>query len=191
MVYDPKKHHRQSRRLKGFVYASSGVYFITICTRNRSYLFGEISNSEMHLNKFGHIVKEEWLRSAEIRHEIELDAFIIMPNHFHSIVWITNENNIIVRATGRSPLHTGALPQHTNTSAQQNHRPKGPKPRSLGSLVGGFKSICKTRINQIRQTPGAPVWQRNYHDHIIRNEKDYDRIRKYIISNPARWEDDR
>ncbi len=175
MPYDPARHHRRSIRLKGYDYTQPGAYFITICTHDRACLFGEVVEGQMRLNDLGQVVKEEWFRSAEIRKEIRLfaDEFVVMPNHIHGIVWIVEHGNVgIVGAHGRAP------PQHLPL-----HR----APRSLGSFVAGFKSATTRRINEIRQTPRAPVWQRNYYEHIIRNEDALHRIRQYIAANPLRW----
>jgi Transposase and inactivated derivatives len=172
MKYDPEKHHRHSIRLKEYDYTQVGAYFVTICTWGRECLFGEIVDGEMRLNECGHIVTNEWARSCEIRQEIELDEWIIMPNHVHGIVIITN-----VGAHGRAPL------QHDNTVL---HR----KPRSLSSFIAGFKSSATKRINETRGLPGVPVWQRNYYEHVIRNEESLNEIRQYIAENPMRWAED-
>ncbi len=166
-------------RLRGWDYTQPGAYFVTICTHERVHLFGEIVDGDMRLNAFGEIVWEEWFRSAEIRAEIELfpDEFVVMPNHIHGIVWIveTDDGNgyrdDTVGAHGRAPLH----------------RP----PRSLGSFIAGFKSAVTKRINALRGTPGARVWQRNYWEHIICNERALNAIRRYIAENPPRWHLDR
>ncbi|MBK7982502.1 MAG: transposase [Candidatus Competibacteraceae bacterium] len=172
---------RRSLRLRDYDYTQAGAYFLTICTHQRSSWFGHIENDAMVLNEFGEIVREEWLLSGDIRAEIELGDYVIMPNHLHGIVWIVaNEDQGIkatdlVGATGRSPLPASAP------------IPTGPPPKSIGAFVAGFKSAATKRINQIRQTPAAPVWQRNYYEHVIRNEADYQRIAEYIDQNPQRW----
>ncbi len=175
MSYDPEKHFRRSIRLKGYDYSRPGMYFVTLCTQNRECLFGEIVNSEMQLNEFGKIVDEEWRRSPEIRNEIELDEYSVMPNHVHGIITIIGSTN--VGAFGERPLNVDPNPPRL-------------KPKSLGSLITGFESSVTRRINQIRKTPGAKVWQRNYHDHIIRNEKELNIIRAYIRNNPKNWHKD-
>ena len=180
MIYPSEKYRRKSIRLKGYDYSAPGGYFVTICTYKHECLFGDIVNEKMVLNGLGKIVMEEWCRSESIRAEIRLDSFIVMPNHFHGIVWIVEthghkDGDDIVEAIGRSPLQ----------------RPNGPRPRSLSSMIAGFKSVCKIRINQIRNTPGEPVWQRGYYDHIIRNEEALNRIREYIQFNPQKWNLDR
>ena len=172
MNSNPAEHHRKFLRMKGYDYAQAGGYFVTIVTQGRECLFGEIVGGEMRLNPFGKIVNEEWLRSAEIRREIELDAFVVMPNHIHGIVFIHNNT---IGATGRSPLPI------------QNRYPHGPSPKSLSSFVAGFKSSVTKRINLLDGAPGAPVWQRNYYEHIIRDQTDYERIFNYIITNPSNW----
>ncbi|MFN6232558.1 MAG: transposase [Dolichospermum sp.] len=192
MTYNPDIHKRQSIRLKGYDYSQSGLYFITICCYQRECLFGNIMNSQIILNNFGQLIKEEWLKSAEIRKEIEFDDFVIMPNHFHGIVIINQEINSDfmkndvdfqdnnVGANGRSPL------QQIKSS-----RPKiSMKPKSISSLIAGFKSATTKKINIIRNTPQNPVWQRNYYDHIIRNDESLARIREYVQNNPLSWEND-
>ncbi|GGA26730.1 transposase [Okeania sp. KiyG1] len=188
MSYDPNKHHRRSLRLRGYDYSQAGAYFLTICTYNRQTLFGEILDGKMQLNQLGEVVAEEWERSAQIRQEIELDYSVIMPNHLHGIVVINNVGaNNPVGANGRSPLHDHFVSRHQT--------PLRMKPRSISSLMAGFKSAVTKRINQIRYhgeqlATSAPVWQRNYYEHIIRNETSLNQLRQYIIENPLKWEID-
>jgi putative transposase len=165
--------HRGTLRLPDYDYTSAGGYHITLVTHERSCLFGEIPVDQMSLNSFGDIAREEWLRTPAIRPEIILDEFVIMPNHIHGIIFITES----VGAHGRAPLRS---------ANQILFRPPG----SLGSFVAGFKSITTKRINILRATPGMPVWQRNYYEHIIRDEQDLNRIREYINNNPLQWETD-
>ena len=164
---------RKSTRLPEYDYGQTGAYFLTICTYQRECLFGEIADGEMRLNACGNVVVEEWLRSSGVRVEIELDAFVVMPNHVHAIVIMHND----VGATGRSPL--GAA-----------RRPGGPAKRSLGAFIAGFKSSVTSRINQLRSTQGARIWQRNYYEHVVRSPAEHDRIRRYIADNPRAWPDD-
>ena len=190
MKYNPDIHHRRSIRLKGYDYSQGGVYFVTICTHNRECIFGKIVDNEMTLNDYGKIVYEEWFLSTKIRNEIRLyeNEFVIMPNHIHGIVWVIYDDN--VGATGRSPLQ-----KHDRSPQQKNHlpyydNPHGPKNKSLSSFIAGYKSSVTKKINQIRQTPCTPVWQRNYYEHIIRNEIELNKIREYILNNPMNWETD-
>jgi len=181
MNHDPTRHHRRSIRLPAYDYAQAGAYFVTMVTHQRQCLFGEIVGGQMRLAAYGQVVSEQWLRSALVRGEIELDAFIVMPNHIHGIVIICAQP-MGVGAHGRAPQH-GRAPLPSSSP----YRP----PRSLGSLVAGFKSAATKRINQIRGTLGVPVWQRNYYERVIRNDEELSRIRQYIADNPAHWEEDR
>jgi REP element-mobilizing transposase RayT len=182
-------HHRRSIRLPGYDYSAAGAYFITICTHDRECLFGQIVNGEMRLNALGEIVRAEWEKSAIIRAGIELGPYVIMPNHFHGVV-------VIVDCGRGDPLRgqagrcRGVRPDAPTDGPTGNTRPTGPKPKSIGAFIAGFKSAATLRINQIRATPGAPVWQRNYYEHIIRDDASYETIAAYILNNPAQWEQD-
>jgi REP element-mobilizing transposase RayT len=124
----------------------------------------------MVLNDTGKIVADEWMKTGEIRDEIELDEWVVMPNHFHGIVMIRR---------GDRPVAPTPMPL------------PGPRPKSIGSLMSGFKSAVTKRINEIPKTLGKKIWQRNYYEHIIRNENELNRIREYIQNNPVKWEFDR
>ena len=184
-------HQRRSIRLPNFDYSSQGAYYITLVTWNRDNLFGEIVEGEMRLSDWGIILGEEWEKTATIRPEIELDAYQIMPNHFHAIIVIRN-----VRADGCPPVPSGAHDAGAHGVAADGVGAHGGaprpilerKPRSLGSCIAGIKSITTKRINLLRQTPGTPVWQRNYYEHIIRNQEEWQRIRAYIQANPNNWQ---
>ena len=187
--YDPERRRRRSMRLEGYDYSQVGAYFLTICTVDRGILFGKVVNHQMMLNEAGRIVADEWLKSARIRAEIELDAWVVMPNHIHGILTITDvggECNRRSRTDQRS-LTTGVgVPDR----GDRRVAPTGPGPRSVGAIVAGFKSASARRINAFRGTPGASVWQRNYYEHVIRYEAVLNRIRQYIAENPARWAED-
>ncbi|MHB0924866.1 MAG: transposase [Bellilinea sp.] len=177
MPTDPAvPHHRRSIRLPGYDYAQEGAYFITLCTHNREHLFGEIVNGEMVLNDLGKIVHDEWNHTSIIRPTIELGEFVVMPNHFHGIILIVDGRGTAHRAP------TGDIPTYEQFGK--------PVAGSIPTVVRGFKSAATKRINIFRNTPGAPVWQRNYYEHIIRNEKSYFEIAQYIFDNPAHWETD-
>jgi REP element-mobilizing transposase RayT len=178
MKYDPEKHNRRSIRLKNYDYSKSGAYFITICTKNRQCLFGEIVNGEMILNDGGKIVEKCWIDIPEHFPNAILDEFIIMPNHIHGII-ILNELDFD-NVGANMVLDAGA----NNYSPPQNDRPHGTT-RTIGSIIRGFKiGVTKWfRQNSNIKT----VWQRNYYDHIIRNEIELIKIRKYIINNPKNW----
>jgi len=163
---------RRSIRLQGYDYSRGGAYFVTVCAQDRECLFGEIADRQMVLNDAGKIVADEWMKIAEIRNEIELGKWVVMPNHFHGILVINDS----VGAIHESPL------QMTVTQRRNMALPK---------LIGRFKMLSSKRINETRNTPGAKLWQRNYYEHIIRNDDELNRIREYIINNPAQWEMDR
>jgi REP element-mobilizing transposase RayT len=168
------------------------LYFVTICTHQRRHLFGQIREGLMALNPLGRIVADEWRRSQEIRDEIWIDTFVVMPDHMHGIVWMEPDVHDEVEAPSQ-PLQHAAPDAGDRIVAGGGscggdepvglHRP----PRSLGSFVAGFKSAATLRINRSRGTPGAPVWQRNYHDRIIRSMRHLRAARRYIRDNPARW----
>jgi putative transposase len=172
------KNHRRSIRLKGYDYTQAGAYFVTICTKDRACLFGDVADGVMRLNQMGHIVRQCWLAIPNHVPHVLLDEFVVMPNHVHGILVIMPTHD--VGATHASPL------QNDDTST----RPRGPQPRSVASIVGSFKSAAAKRINEHRGTPGAPIWQRNYYEHIIRDDESLNLIRNYIADNPLRWQID-
>jgi putative transposase len=184
MPYDPAIHHRRSIRLRGYDYAQAGAYFVTLVTQGRECLFGEIVEGVMRLNDAGEIARAEWEKSAEIRREIELDAFVVMPNHIHGIVVIVEPGT--GGADGRPPLPDMVAPE----DGGRGRPPLPRKQKSLGAFIAGFKSAATKRINEVRVLPGVPVWQRNYCEHVVRNETDLTRIRAYIANNPLAWASD-
>jgi len=173
MKYNPSIHHRKSIRIKGYDYASEGAYYVTICSHKRECIFGEVVEEEMRLNDTGEIVREEWLRTPVIRREVELDAFIVMPNHLHGIIIIKDHPVGPHRhaaethryAPKEPPTEIALVRTHGRASLRR-------KPNSLGSIIAGFKSAATNRINVLRKTPRSPVWQPKFHDHIIRNEEE-------------------
>jgi len=190
MKYNPQIHHRRSIRLQGYDYSQNGAYFITLCTHNRECLFGQIQNGQMILNEYGKMVEQCWNNLSNHYDNIELDAYVIMPNHFHGIILITdNVDNVDnVRAIRELPIHE--LPIHELPRQQQKQRQQQRRKMLLPKIVGRFKMNSAKQINQMRNTPGISVWQRNYYEHIIRDEKSLENIRNYIINNPAKWQDD-
>ena len=185
MRYDTYGLNRRSIRLPGYDYASGGSYYITIRAHNRECLFGEVVDGKMRLNEYGEIVRDEWERSGEIRHGLVVDAHVIMPNHLHGIVTIVEERN--VGAHSCAPLPNDApLPNNAPLHANLPRRP----PRSIASFVAQFKATATRRINGLRDTQGARLWQRNYYEHVVRDEDDFYRIQAYIEDNPGRWAED-
>ncbi|MDP4201770.1 MAG: transposase [Bacteroidota bacterium] len=192
------KYRIDSHRRPGWDYAADGIYFITLVTQHRIHHLGEIVMTETHgcaslpamqLSDFGRIVKTEWMESFEMRSELFLDEYVIMPNHIHAIIVLDKTNiDSTVETHGRASLQ-----QQQSTGFIR-------RPRSVSSFIGGFKSRVNTKINNhidIHQ-PDSPKFDRhdhffqpNYHDHIIRNEQSYQRIKNYIIDNPLNWDADK
>jgi putative transposase len=165
MKFDPKIHHRRSIRLQGYDYSQSGAYYVTIVAHGRECVFGEIINGEMILNEFGEIVQRAWFDLPKHYPHIELGAFCIMPNHVHAVI-------ILIDAVGAG-LRPAPTVRHP-----------------LSEIVRAFKSFSARRINELRKTQGIPVWQRNYYEHIIRNDEEHNRIHLYIESNIDNWSTD-
>lgn len=180
------KPNRQSIRLRGYDYSAEGAYFITIVCKDRLPWFGDIVNGEMQLSEAGKIVKEEWLRGAELRSEIMLDVFVVMPNHFHGIVVIGEP---LIPLTGRGvPWHAQDetdLPRHESGLPRQTPTGMGSKPKTIGTIIRMFKQACTKRIRE--NVSAEFVWQRNFHDRIIRNQEELQKIQDYIQNNPSLW----
>ncbi|WP_107788026.1 transposase [Nitrosomonas ureae] len=174
MTYNPTIHRRKSIRLQGYDYSQAGAYFITICTHDRMPLFGEIVDGVMVLNTAGQIVEKCWGAIPEHFPQVTLDEFVIMPNHVHGIITIGTN----VGANDYLPLPSNETPRPLQHGTS----------RTIGSMVRGFK-IGITRWFRAN-TDIHTVWQRNYYEHIIRNEDAYLKIAEYIQTNPQRWETD-
>jgi len=180
--FDPQKHHRRSIRLQGYDYASAGAYYVTIVAWHRECLFGEVLNKEMMLSKFGLVAKQQWEKLPKRFPNIELGAYMIMPNHMHGIIVITDD-----RGTAGSLNDLDGKSSRRAPTQEQFQKPvKG----SIPTMIRSYKSAVSYRINLMRGTDGVPVWQRNYYEHIIRNETDLQNKTGYIESNPLLWDDD-
>jgi REP element-mobilizing transposase RayT len=218
MKYNPKKHHRRSIRLQNYDYSSEGAYFVTMCTQNRECLFGEIVNGEMVLNEYGKIVEQCWFNLPNHYDNIKLDAYVIMPDHFHGIIFITDSVETVDSVDSVGAIHE--LPRHElpqrespqrespqRESPQRESPQRESQPESLESpqqelsrqqqrrkmllpkIIGRFKMNSAKQINLIRNTPGVSVWQRDYYEHIIRDVESLENIRNYIVQNPSKWND--
>ncbi|MCL4562678.1 MAG: transposase [Chloroflexi bacterium] len=174
------QHNRRSIRLEGYDYSQAGAYFVTLVTQDRELTFGAIKNDEMILNPMGELAAILW-QTLPRRFPISLDECILMPNHFHGIIVIHDTRKGEAFGDQASPDILAHLP---NASPLPPH---GTQPGSLGAIIQNFKSVTARRINALRNTPGAPVWQRNYYEHILRDEDDLARVRRYIAENPLRW----
>jgi REP element-mobilizing transposase RayT len=168
------QHQCASTRLRAFDYTSSGAHFVTICSAQKIALFGDVLEGETVLNELGNMVLETWNAIPDHFPNVTLDEFVVMPNHVHSIVQIHRPT---VWAQHAAPIH-GASPR---LNVERG---------SLGAIVRAFKSAVTKRINEARGTPDVPVWQRNDHDRIIRDDRELEARRAYITNNPLEWRTD-
>ncbi|MDA3905825.1 MAG: hypothetical protein PF484_07100 [Bacteroidales bacterium] len=170
------KYRISSARLQNWDYGWNAAYFVTICTHNREYILGEIDNGKMILSEIGKIAQQYWNEIPAHFPFVELDSFVVMPNHVHGIIIINKTDNVIVETQ--------------NFASRQSDHPKnkfGPQSQNLASIIRGYKSGVKkyATINKIDFT-----WQPRFYDHIIRNDKSYHNIANYIINNPLNWKGD-
>ena len=163
----PDKKLRHSIRLKHYDYSQAGAYFVTICTKDKSHLFGEIVEGLMSLNRFGEIVKTCWGDLPKHYPQMQSDVFVVMPNHVHGI-------NVLVDL---SDIGAGLKPA-----------PTAVKRHGLSEIIRAFKTYSSRQINELRGRHGIPIWQRNYYEHVIQNENDLNEIREYIVNNPLKWD---
>lgn len=217
--YDPKRHHRRSLRLKTYDYASAGCYFITVCTQDRLCLFGDIDDIGMQLIEPGTMVAEMWEEIPSRFPHVILDAMVVMPNHVHGIIVLTAPTapewapfagapaegaapaigasarvaptNVggVTASTGAPGMRAPTRGAPTGGAAAVTGRP------TVGAVVGVFKSLTTVAYARGVEARGWPrfrgrLWQRNFYEHVIRDETSMNRIREYIAGNPARWADD-
>jgi putative transposase len=208
--YNPAIHHRRSIRLKGYDYSRPGAYFVTICVQEKDRpLFGKIIDGRMQLSHMGEIVWKCWNQLPRHYPNVRLDEFVVMPNHVHGIIWLVGPNGgggVGARDDGARD-DVGAGLQNRNIkdakparTAHEAHAGGGGiggdedfegRIYPLSEVIRGFKTFSARRINELRGIAGVPVWQRNYYEHIVRNEEALQRIREYIVNNPVKWEWDR
>lgn len=206
MSYNPKKHHRKSIRLKGYDYSQEGAYFITICCQDRACLFGKITNGEMILNEMGIIAHDEWIKTTEIRQNVKLDVFVIMPNHIHGIIVLgRGESNSPDNCESHSPILSVECNSQYKMGEFDSQNIKGEfdsplrsPSKNIGAIIRGYKSSVTKQIRMLNENGGdlpnlipITVWQCNYYEHIIRNEQSYQTISNYIINNPLKWNEDK
>jgi len=173
---------RKSIRLKGYDYSQAGWYFITICCQDSNCRFGSIENGEMMLNEYGQIAHDEWLKLVERFSNFELDVFQIMPNHMHGII-ILNDT-----------VGAGLAPARAQNDPVGDWAGASPAPTTVPDIVGAYKSLVSNGCLSIYKSKNeimGKLWQRNYYEHIIRDEKSYHKISEYIIQNPAKWSEDK
>ena len=197
MTSQPGNRRRRSIRLLGYDYTQPGAYFVTICAHERQHLFGEVVDGQMRLSSAGRVVDWYWRRLPQHFPHVRLDAHMVMPNHAHVILWIvdavgaTHSPTISGQTVNVVPTDGPDQTQRVLGNASSPLRPNGPAPGSVGAIIGNFKSVTTRRINKMNHTPGDPVWQRNFYERIVRNERALHAIRQYIADNPARWHLDR
>jgi putative transposase len=194
MAYDADKHHRSSARLKTFDYTSNAAYFITVCANVRTNTFGEIVNGEMRLNDAGKMILEEWNQLPE-RFPIQLDEFIVMPDHIHGILLFVGAGLVPALPDRRDlqnivdQLDGSDMATEWNGRATTRVAPTGNP--ILGNVIGAFKSISTNRyIRGVHEQSWMPfekrLWQRNYWDRVIRDDRELEETRKYVLENPVR-----
>jgi putative transposase len=183
MPYNPNIHRRRSIRIKGYDYSQTDAYFITVCTQRRICLFGDVEDQLMHRNEAGDMIAATWAALPQRFPTLALDAFVVMPNHIHGILVLT-EN---VSATSDPAAH-----EDMGRSSQRSNRPRGTLPGTIGRIVQAFKSISThTYIHGVEQRGWLPfpgrLWQRDYYERVIRDDTALAEMRMYIDDNPMRW----
>lgn len=187
MTFDHKSHHRKSIRLRDYDYRQAGAYFITICTQDRECLFGEIVDDDVQLNNAGRIVKTIWQEIPIHYPQVELDEFVIMPNHFHAIFNIRPSEP----GAGRKPApafdqtFVCYKPTLAPSMAVASNAP------TVGQIMRRFKSMSAIAANKSLGRSSQPLWQRNYWERVVRDEKELHGLQEYIVNNPAKWKLDK
>lgn len=176
MTIFTNKYRVESSRLKGWDYSNSAAYYVTICTKDMSKHFGEIDRGKVLFSKSGKIINEEWQATGVLRKNVILDEYIVMPNHFHAIIFIVKSDNSKLNSTSGYETTQRAVSTHPTLKAN-----------SLGSIIGQFKSKCTRRIREFNHNFN---WQSRFHERVLRNEKELTSVREYIQYNPLRWSND-
>jgi REP element-mobilizing transposase RayT len=167
---------RKPTRLPHYDYSMPGAYFITACTKSREFLF-ETNDTRL-------AIESAWNSLVDVFENIELGEFVVMPNHIHGIIWILGE--------GCYRIHPGTWKNDDNcSSGQLPTATKAPKFETISNIVGAFKTTAATRVNKLRGMIGVPVWQKSFHDRIVRNNHELECIQQYIRNNPVKWAEDR
>ena len=170
------KYRIEPNRWQNWDYSAPGYYFITICTHKREAIFGKIANNEIILSEYGEIVKSEFIKMAQYHQRATIDEWVIMPNHVHCIIALGDYGE---------KIHEFYLPE-IDTKQYRSLRRK----MLIPVLLGKFQMQTSKQINILRNSAGQKTWQPNYHDHVIRDDDEYNRIKQYIINNPKKWGDD-
>jgi putative transposase len=181
------KYRIETARLKGYDYSANGAYFVTICTKDKQNYFGKITNGKMVLSEIGNVARNELIKTSNIRDNVVLDQFIVMPNHVHAIIII--DNNL-----SKNPVETRGIASLQQQIRQNGEYPTatttwhpnkfGPQSKNLPSIIRGYKSAVTVYAVKSKI---VFAWQSRYHDHIIRNETEMIQIQEYIYNNPRNW----
>ncbi len=188
MKFDPQRHHRRSVRLADYDYSQPGAYFVTMVTQGRACLFGDVVNGEMQLSDMGRIAGECWRAVPEHFPNVELGTFVVMPNHVHGIIVLHDRADAEASARRgtiyRAPTATDDAPTAIDDAPAE--RFQKPVPGSIPTIVRTYKAAVAREI--VQQHGGVPIiWQRNYYEHIIRDDEEHNRIHFYIESNVDNW----
>ena len=170
---DRDRRRRRALRLKDYDYSQAGAYFVTLCTHLRECIFGSVDRSILRLSDAGLVAKQIWNELPVHYPRVSLDAFIVMPNHVHGVIMFSDEDRFVPKEPMERTPQPGRVKMH-----------------ALPEIVRAFKTFSARAINKHRHSEGESVWQRNYYEHVVRDEKDLNRIRQYIADNPARWSED-
>lgn len=178
-------HNRRSIRLPDYDYTTPGVYFVTICTYQKQCLLGQVSGNQVSLTLAGQVVARCWEALPRHFHNLEIDQFIVMPNHLHGVLMLQAHDTSGVQSLEADRTNGCSHPRAQSASRDV---PNGTRSSSIGAIVQNFKSVSARKLNRMHPATATPVWQRNYYDRVIRNEAELQRIREYIENNPLAWE---
>ena len=196
MKFDPNKHRRRSIRLRGYDYTQPGAYFVTMCTQNRECLLGEIENGQVRLNDAGQMIARWWNELNRKFPTIKTDVSVIMPNHLHGIIVLRPNSSVGTALCGRPDLVGRDDGQPRRVAPTEEGTEVAPTRPTLGDIIGWFKTMTTNEyIRGVKQMNWPPfpgrLWQHNYYERIVRNERELHAIRQYIVENPLKWEFDR
>ncbi len=184
-------HNRRSIRLQNYDYTKEGAYYITICTSDKRLLFGTVNHESLLLNRLGQIAEQCWLEIPDHSTKVTIDYYILMPNHFHGILFIAEpptDSNVLIHSNTVRALHVGDSDFNGTAPCADGVRVPYVIPRSLGSIVRSYKSAVSRLAHGLPEFKTTPIWQRNYYEHVIRDEDDLYVKRNYILNNPLQWE---
>jgi putative transposase len=176
MKYDPDAHHRRSIRLQGYDYSQAGAYFVSIIAQSRECIFGDVVDDQVVLSPVGELIQQIWMDLPARFAYCALDAFVVMPNHIHGIIVI---DRVVQELVDGGTANGSPIDGHVEP------------PVALGAIIRVFKSLSAIQVNRLLARPPQPLWQRNYYEHIVRDDEDLNRTRQYIMDNPVQWAIDR